>query len=284
MVAEGALAPKVLIFNPRSGPDAGIGAALRLAFPEHLVLELSEGQDLGRAIASAADDAEVVVAGGDGTVGGAVRALAGSRRVLGIVPTGTFNNFAGGLGLPSRLEDAVEVVRRGRAAWVGLGAVNGNPFVEAAGVGFFGEALLVGEAAKERRAGELFEHLAHLAGRRPFDYRLQGDLVEVGRATSIIVANTPTVGAGIDVGGSSPAAPGLQLAVVRPPRRAKAALRLLVAVARRRVSGAAAVRRVGRVAVEAEPPAPIFADTFELGTTPAVFESLPRALRVILPP
>jgi diacylglycerol kinase family enzyme len=44
--------------------------------------------------------ATVVVAGGDGTIGFVARALAGTKRRLGILSLGTFNNFALGLGMP----------------------------------------------------------------------------------------------------------------------------------------------------------------------------------------
>src|SRR5688500_374492 len=42
----------------------------------------------------------VVVAGGDGTIALAARALAGSRTALAVLPGGTLNHFARDLGLP----------------------------------------------------------------------------------------------------------------------------------------------------------------------------------------
>ncbi len=43
---------------------------------------------------------KVAVAGGDGTVSLAVQELAYSNKALGILPQGTFNNFATALRLP----------------------------------------------------------------------------------------------------------------------------------------------------------------------------------------
>ena len=60
----------------------------------------------------------MVVAGGYGTIGYVARALAGTRRRLGILSLGTFNNFALGLGMPEDLDRAIAVVRAGKTRWV----------------------------------------------------------------------------------------------------------------------------------------------------------------------
>ena len=90
----------------------------------------------------------MVVAGGDGTIAFVARALAGTRRRLGILPLGTYNNFARGLEFrqPRR---ALAVIRAGRTRAVTLGRVNDRYFLEAAAIGIFGEAILLGEKAKD---------------------------------------------------------------------------------------------------------------------------------------
>ena len=65
--------------------------------PGYEQIEFDPRHDYRRSLSSRAT---VVVAGGDGTVGFVARALAGSRRRLGIIPLGTFNNFAHGLRIP----------------------------------------------------------------------------------------------------------------------------------------------------------------------------------------
>src|SRR5512141_1186512 len=52
----------------------------------------------------------VLVAGGDGTVSAAASMLVGATRPLGVVPTGTRNNFARDLGLPLDLDAALAVI------------------------------------------------------------------------------------------------------------------------------------------------------------------------------
>ncbi len=65
------------------------------------LLDAHSTEDAARVLARAADDGVdgVVVAGGDGTVALALQALAGTSTPLGVVPTGTGNDFAAALGL-----------------------------------------------------------------------------------------------------------------------------------------------------------------------------------------
>ncbi len=92
----------------------------------------------------------IAVAGGDGTVGVVVRALLGEPVEIGILPIGTFNNFARSLGLPLQLLDAARVLVEGEPRAVDLGrVVSRHPattfvFKEAVGVGIDAAAFATG--------------------------------------------------------------------------------------------------------------------------------------------
>jgi diacylglycerol kinase (ATP) len=96
----------------------------------------------------------VAVAGGDGTVHAAARALAGRGVPLAILPLGTANNIARSLGI----EDSIPNLARGwtsaRRAPFDLGHVEGDwaecCFVEGVGSGLLPEAI---EAAKSANLG-----------------------------------------------------------------------------------------------------------------------------------
>jgi YegS/Rv2252/BmrU family lipid kinase len=77
----------------------------------------------------------VIAAGGDGTVNEVVNGVAGFPVRLGILPIGTVNVFAMELGIPSKLELAVECILAGHAQSVDLAMANGRHFVQLAGVG-----------------------------------------------------------------------------------------------------------------------------------------------------
>src|SRR5919204_1362094 len=113
MVGEAGLAKKVLIVNPGAGSvDEQDAARLRQTFPDYLQLTLEPGDDLADLLRTAqiSEDAVIVAVGGDGTVRGVAAALAGSRHAFGIIPRGTFNNFARALGIPLDIDDAMKVV------------------------------------------------------------------------------------------------------------------------------------------------------------------------------
>ena len=272
--------PRVVV-----GPGAGavtpeVEARLLAAFPGHELVRLPLDGDVREALGDAGD---VVVAGGDGTVGVVVRALAGTQRRIALIPLGTFNNFARSLGIPEDLDAAVEVARSGRPRPVTLGRIEGRPFLEVAAAGAFGELIALGEAARELAFGELGGRIRELGTGlvRPFRYVLAGDLRRTGLARSLVFSNTPTTGAHLVVGDATPDDPYLELALGLVGRRdlvGHVAAALLRRPVRREVN-----LRFRRVTVSTEPPVPVFADTIEIGRTPVTVAADPGAVIVLEP-
>lgn len=96
---------------------------------------------------------EVIVAGGDDTVRQVLYGMYGpdsplrpgpnhdqTRTCLGIVPTGTFNNFGAHLGLPRDIEAAFRLAHEGSIRWIDLGWIDGMIFTENIGLGIDVEA------------------------------------------------------------------------------------------------------------------------------------------------
>lgn len=131
-----------VVVNPDSGsvkrrPDA-------LAVLEETLGRTAElrkapsGALVGAAQRACDDGADMLVAaGGDGSI----MALAGvaiERDVpLGVLPLGTFNYFARGNAIPEEIEDAVQVLERGRETRVTVGEVNGQIFLNNASLGVY---------------------------------------------------------------------------------------------------------------------------------------------------
>ena len=84
-----------------------------------------------------------------------IDALAGGDVPIGVLPAGTANLLANGLGIPIDLEAAIDVALHGRRRRLDLGVVNDERFAVMAGTGF--DAVMVAGAdeteAPRRPAG-----------------------------------------------------------------------------------------------------------------------------------
>ncbi len=81
------------------------------------------------------------ICGGDGTVETVSHLLLGKRASLGIIPVGTQNNIALGLGIPSEVKEAAALLRDGQRSKIDVGiakcAETEAPFLEVCSVGLF---------------------------------------------------------------------------------------------------------------------------------------------------
>lgn len=84
----------------------------------------------------------VVAAGGDGTINGVVNGLTSARGevALGVVPLGTANDFARGLGIPEDIESALRVAAEGARVCVDVARVNRRCFINVSTGGFGADA------------------------------------------------------------------------------------------------------------------------------------------------
>ncbi|MHB8927344.1 MAG: diacylglycerol/lipid kinase family protein [Bacillota bacterium] len=86
----------------------------------------------------------VIAVGGDGTVHETVNGLARSGVILGVIPAGTGNDFAKGVGLPKAPQEALAAIDSGRVRRIDLARANDRYYMNVAGVGF--DAEVAGEA------------------------------------------------------------------------------------------------------------------------------------------
>lgn len=114
------------------------------------VHETTNGRDLVDLAADAVkQECEAVfVAGGDGSIGKVVSALAGTTTALGVLPSGTANVWAREIGLKRldfanlrALEKAAIRLARGKIRLVDIGVANGTEFLLWAGIGLDGRIV-----------------------------------------------------------------------------------------------------------------------------------------------
>lgn len=121
----------------------------------HEIVYAIDKDDDGRGLLDAGADL-IVVAGGDGTVAGAVRLMAGHPMPLAILPVGTANNIATSLGVGGgSLTELVGRWDAARRVKFDLGVVTGawgrRYFVEALGSGLIATGI---ETVERRREGK----------------------------------------------------------------------------------------------------------------------------------
>ncbi len=280
--------PGTIIVNPCAGEGTVTPDELRTLFPGH-VIEPCEPRGLEERIdeivASGADF--VGVSGGDGTIGTVAGRLAGGKVPLLAIPGGTRNHFARALG-HERPEDAARAVEHGEIREVDIGEVAGRTFVNNASIGLY-PAMVRRRELHERRfrkgLGNLLaigEQVRH--GRR-FSAEIDG---ERHRAWAVFVGNGRYGDTLADLGERESLDHGLLDVLVVGAEGRLTRLRVLAATLTGRLSRSRLVeRRSGSiVCVDLRPHEVDVALDGEVQrlATPLVFESRPRALRVLVAP
>ena len=163
----------------------------------------------------------IVCIGGDGTLSEVVRPLAGTGRLLYIVPNGTGNDFARALGLPLEPLEALRRQLRGQPTAIDCASLNGKPFVNVSGSGFDVEVLRKTEELKATYPGPKAYRkaiAAVLGSYRPFEAELSvdGGAFRPIRVTIAELANGQYIGGGMHVApNASPRDGLLDVVIVR---------------------------------------------------------------------
>ncbi len=149
----------------------------------------------------------VIVSGGDGTIENVALGLVGSRTTLGIIPTGTRNNIARSLGIPTdNLADAVTLLRKGRRLKIDVGQVRHRKasrcFLEAGAIGLASALYPSADDIQHGDLGKIGEFLSTLVSAAPSEIRLRLDHHRkeiVTHAHLVLVANMPFMGANFQI-------------------------------------------------------------------------------------
>jgi diacylglycerol kinase (ATP) len=237
----------------------------------------------------------IVAAGGDGTLNEVINGLredAGKARV-GLIPLGTGNDFARTLGLPTDLDEALEVLRAGQTRAIDLVRVTSDEvryFVNVSAGGFSGlvDEKLTPEMKKTwGPLAYLRSAAAALPELRAYRTTLAFDNTEslMLDLYNVVVANGRYVGGGTLIAPEASIDDGL-LDIILIQQRSAPELALLAAqvtVGAHLTSDAIVFRRAAKVTVNSKPGMWFNVDGELVGNEPARFEILPRALRFVVP-
>ena len=200
-----------LVVNPTAG--RGLGARVAPIVRERLaaagltvdVFATSCAEDVGRisaeVVASGAD--AVALIGGDGTIHLGAQVLAKSGMPFGVIPAGTGNDFARGIGVP--LKDpaaAADLIVAGKTRAVDL-AVAKDEYITTVVAGGFDSLVNKRANAMSWPKGNFRYTLATLAELRtfkPLEYvvTVDGEVIET-KAMLVAIGTGPTYGGGLQI-------------------------------------------------------------------------------------
>jgi diacylglycerol kinase (ATP) len=236
----------------------------------------------------------IIASGGDGTVSAVAGATIGSGISLGIVPRGTANAFAVGLGIPTNLRAACETILAGNTHVVDAARCNDIPMILLAGLGF--EAGMVDKATRELKneLGNLAYILAgvrQLATAQPFKatVEIDGEVSEIS-TTALTVANVapPTSVLAQGLGQVIPDDGLLEVTIATSKTRIQG-MRTLAALMRNAVVKTPTQRedilclRTSKLKVTTEPAQKLVIDGEIIEANPIEFDCIPRGLTVFAP-
>lgn len=226
-----------LIHSPKAGEETHPREVLHDLLRRHgheVVHHAAPGDDWSALIEDPGD--LVVAAGGDGTVAAVLLKLIHRPVPVAVLPMGTANNVARGLGIAGGLEDIVAAWATARRRRIDVGVATGpwgkSWFIEGVGLGLFATAMVLLDerdqgrgtkpASRESKLERDVVALKALAADYPgleLDCRIDGKAV-AGRFLMVAAMNIASVGPNMDLAPNADPGDGLlDFALVREERR-----------------------------------------------------------------
>jgi len=248
-----------------------------------------ESAELARRFSKEGEEV-VVAAGGDGTLNAVVGGLAGTKTVLGVLPTGTMNVFARELNIPfGHLAAALDVIDGGHVKEVDLFEAEGTPFVQMAGVGFDAQVIEETTAESKRRLGPLAYILSavKVLGSEPPRMKVHFDEGVEAEGACVLLGNGALYGGQLRLFGKADNADDLLDVLVYKEAGYKAALGSLGTVARGGFEADGKVveyYQTSGLVVESDREVPVEVDGELWGRAKRVeFKAMAEKLRVLAP-
>jgi diacylglycerol kinase (ATP) len=200
-----------LIANPGSGNVSGRGKLLeevtrylkKMDVDVDVVIAKPKEAAIPIAKRAVKDGYELIIAmGGDDTIEAVIRAIAGSKVRLGMIPVGTANNLAKGLGIPEDIKQACELIAEGRTRKLDVGQVKVGkhrklPFFELVTIGIIAEiypdALHARKGRIQAITGVIQKAISHVVNPK-ITVQMDGESSVSIDTMLAIVTNVPLIG------------------------------------------------------------------------------------------
>jgi diacylglycerol kinase (ATP) len=230
----------------------------------------------------------IVVAGGDGTIDSVAAAMIGSGATLGILPTGTRNNVAFSLGIPTEIPASVALLRTGEHLRMDMGQIRQGRsrhwFLELAALGLLTDLYPLADNIQHGDLTVIGELLSTLVSATPsrMQISMDGRKPIVTEAHMMLITNIPYLG------------PNLQISQETSFKDGRLDIFTFSDTSKLQLISSAMLSQVGFVEdngikhfrvkhmkVQTIPRMPVLADGIKLGEGSFSVQIHPRALRVM---
>jgi diacylglycerol kinase (ATP) len=199
----------ILFYNPKSG-NQGISARLDTILErfqqENIIIQpyrLTDYEDsrLLEALQQVKPDF-AVISGGDGTLNYVVNVLQKNKMdmPLGLIPSGTCNDFASSLGIPSALQECLDVILKGKWIEVDLGLINDTQyFLNTCAGGYFVDVSFSTNKDLKKNFGPLAYYMtaiSEVSQIKPFELTIHADGQKVQEQALLFIITNGTDAAG----------------------------------------------------------------------------------------
>jgi len=291
-----------LIANPGAGKPEESAKQLELA----TCYLQGHGMDVNVALAKPKEEAtplakqavkdgyDIVIAmGGDGTLEAVMRGMVGRKTPMGIIPTGTQNNIAKSLGIPTALEEACDLIASRNIRKLDVGRVkvkNGKKlfFFELTAVGLVAALYPKANKLADGKLSKLKDVALTLIHQEPEPevfLTLDDESKIKVKTMLVVISNAPMFGANFLVAPEASVKDGLLDISVYPDF---SKTELLAYYAKIRAEGFSANEKVQRyrackVEIKTNPKMDVMADGVMLGSGKVEIRSKPGAVWMITP-
>lgn len=255
------------------------------------VHETNPDGDSAELVRSFADQAAVVVAcGGDGTVNTVASGLIGTTTPLAIIPGGTTNIIAQGLGIPNDPLAVCALLRDGAAAMtIDIAQVGERYLLHMGGAGYDAQLMQMTSRAAKRGFG-LGSYLVFgargLMDQPSVDFTIiiDGRVIRERGWMALVANGGDVLTRGLRIGPDISSTDGLlDLVIFTAPGFLDAAASFLSIITRHYRSPYLRYEQGRKIEIHADPPLPVEIDGDPSGTTPFLAEIMPAALEVLVP-
>ncbi len=236
----------------------------------------------------------IIAMGGDGTIEAALRGLVGSKARLGMIPSGTENNFAKSLGIPEDVEEACRLIVEGPVRKLDVGQVNVKGekktyFFELVSVGLSEALYHSGNDLKEGNLARFKDAALNFLQEETYpkvSLTLDDESKIEIETMLVVISNTPFFGNNFLVAPSASLEDGLLDISVYPNFRKAELIAYYARIMNEGYSENDKVQRfrAREIEVKASPKLEVVADGNKIGVGKARIKVRPAAVSVIAPP